>query len=284
MVRGFAPVQEVAEMSARGQTIVGGYAIAGGKEGKQRLDLLSDAMRATTFELLESAGLKTGDQCLDAGCGGGHVALEMARIVGPTGHVMGIDFDPHVLEFARADAKEASADNVEFVTADTSSFEGGPFSFIHMRYLLSHVSEPDRVLSRLKRLLTPGGRIAIEDIDMSGSFCHPPNSAQDRFQALYTEAVTRGGADANLGRRLPALALAAGLHGAQWRVFQPLYASGPHKHMTAVTMQLIGGSLLRYGLATEAEIDTLARKLRAFADDPATLAALPRIVQVWGTA
>ena len=157
-------------MSARGQTIVGGYAIAGGKEGKQRLDLLSDAMRATTLELLESAGLKTGDQCLDAGCGGGHVALEMARIVGPTGHVMGIDFDPHVLEFARADAKEASADNVEFVTADTSSFEGGPFSFIHMRYLLSHVSEPDRVLSRLKRLLTPGGRIAIEDIDMSGSF------------------------------------------------------------------------------------------------------------------
>ena len=133
-------------MSARGQTIVGAYAIAGGKEGKQRLDLLSDAMRATTLELLESAGLKTGDQCLDAGCGGGHVALEMARIVGPTGHVMGIDFDPHVLEFARADAKEASADNVEFVTADTSSFEGGPFSFIHMRYLLSHVSEPDRVL------------------------------------------------------------------------------------------------------------------------------------------
>jgi cyclopropane fatty-acyl-phospholipid synthase-like methyltransferase len=271
-------------MSARGQTIVGAYAIAGGKEGKQRLDLLSDAMRATTFELLESAGLKTGDQCLDAGCGGGHVALEMARIVGPTGHVMGIDFDPHVLEFARADAKEASADNVEFVTADTSSFEGGPFSFIHARYLLSHVSKPDRVFSRLKRLLAPGGRIAIEDIDMSGSFCYPPNSAQDRFQALYTEAVRRGGADANLGRRLPALALAAGLHGAQWRVFQPLYASGPHKHMTAVTMQLIGGSLLRYGLATEAEIDTLAQKLTAFADDPSTLSALPRIVQVWGTA
>jgi hypothetical protein len=53
--------------------------------------------------------------------------------------------------------------------------------------------------------------------------------------------------------------------------------------MNAVTMQLIGGSLLRYGLATEAEIDTLAQKLRAFADDPSTLAALPRIVQVWGT-
>jgi SAM-dependent methyltransferase len=196
---------------------------------------------------------------------------------------MCIDFDPHVLEFASADAKEAGARNVEFVTADMSNFEGGPFSFIHARYLLSHVSEPDRVFARLMRLLAPGGRVAVEDIDMSGAFCYPPEPAQDRFQALYTEAVRRGGADANLGRRLPSLALAAGLHGAQWRVFQPLYASGPHKHMTAVTMQLIGGSLLRYGLATEAEIDALAQKLTAFADDPSTLAALPRIVQVWGT-
>ena len=181
-------------MSARGQTIVGAYAIAGGKEGKQRLDLLSDAMRATTLELLESAGLKTGDQCLDAGCGGGHVALDMARIVGPTGHVMGIDFDPHVLEFARADAKEASADNVEFVTADTSSFDGGPFSFIHARYLLSHVSEPDRVFSRLKRLLAPGGRIAIEDIDMSGSFCYPPEFRAGSIPgALHRSGAPRRG-------------------------------------------------------------------------------------------
>jgi SAM-dependent methyltransferase len=271
-------------MSARDLTIVGSYVIAGGKEGKRRLDRLQDAMRATTLELLESAGLKTGDRCLDAGCGGGHVALDMARIVGPSGHITGVDFDPHVLELARVDAKEAKADNIEFVTADASSFDGGPFSFIHARYLLSHVSEPHRVFAHLKGLLAPGGRIAVEDIDMSGSFCHPPNSAQDRFQALYTEAVRRGGADANLGRRLPALALGAGVHGAQWRVFQPVYASGPNKRMTAITMQMIGGTLLKYGLAKEDEIDALVRQLNAFADDPSTLAAFPRMVQVWGTA
>ena len=210
-------------MIARGKTLVGSYAIAGGKEGKERLDLLSDAMRATTLELLDRAGLKPGDQCLDAGCGGGHVALDMARIVGQTGHVTAVDFDPHVLELARADTKEAKADNVEFLTADAASFEGGPFSFVHARYLLSHLSEPDRAFARLKALVSPGGRMAVEDIDMSGAFCHPPETAQDRFQSLYTEAVRRGGADANLGRRLPALALAAGLRDAQWRVFQPLY-------------------------------------------------------------
>ena len=126
-------------MSARDQTIVGAYAIAGGKEGKERLDLLQDAMRETTLELLESAGLKTRRPVSRRRMRGRPCRADMARIVGPTGHVTGIDFDPHVLELARADAKEAKADNVEFVTADASSFDGGPFSFIHARYLLSHV-------------------------------------------------------------------------------------------------------------------------------------------------
>jgi 2-polyprenyl-3-methyl-5-hydroxy-6-metoxy-1,4-benzoquinol methylase len=105
-------------MVARGKTLVGAYAIAGGKEGKERLDLLSDAMRETTLELRERAGLKSGYRCLDAGSGGGHVALDMARTVGPMGHVTAIDFDPLVVDLARADAKEARVDNVEFVTAD----------------------------------------------------------------------------------------------------------------------------------------------------------------------
>jgi hypothetical protein len=71
---------------------------------------------------------------------------------------------------------------------------------------------------------------------------------------------------------------------ARWRVFQPVYASGPHKRINAVTMQMIGASLLRYGLAPEDEIDALVSRLNAFADDASTLVALPRIVQVWGTA
>ena len=54
------------------------------------------------------------------------MSRDMARIVGPIGHVTGNDFDPHVLEFARADAKKARAGNVEFVTADTSG--NGEFS------------------------------------------------------------------------------------------------------------------------------------------------------------
>jgi precorrin-6B methylase 2 len=257
------------------------YAIAGGEDGKRRLDLLSDIMRETTLRLLEDAGLRRGDRVLDVGCGGGHVALDMAQIVGSEGHVLGIDFDPHVLELAREDARKAGVGRVEFATADAHGFDGGPFSFIHARVLLSHVSEPDAVFGRLKGMLAPGGRIAVEDIDMSGAYCVPADEAQDRFQTLYTEAVRRGRGDANLGRRLPAVALAAGLQ-ARWRVFQLVHASGPEKRLTAVTMEMIRASALRYGLADAAEIDGIVRRLDMFAEDRSTLVALPRMVQVWG--
>lgn len=63
----------------------GSYAITGGVQGKQRLSLLAEIMQPTTLRLLQQAGLRGGDRCLDLGCGGGDVVLDMARIAGPDG-------------------------------------------------------------------------------------------------------------------------------------------------------------------------------------------------------
>jgi hypothetical protein len=67
----------------------GSYTITGGEQGKRRLDLLAEMMQPTTLRLLTDAGLRSGDRCLDLGCGGGNVVLDMAHIVGPDGSVTG---------------------------------------------------------------------------------------------------------------------------------------------------------------------------------------------------
>ena len=51
------------------------YAIRGGKEGKERLNLLARVMLPTTSQLLKTVGFRKGMKCLDVGCGGGHVTL-----------------------------------------------------------------------------------------------------------------------------------------------------------------------------------------------------------------
>src|SRR3954454_13288453 len=95
-----------------------GYAIRGGEKGKKRLDLLAVVLLPTTIQLLDRVGLIRGMKCLDVGCGGGHLAIAIARIVGSEGRVIGTDTDAEILELAREDAEAAKLTNVGFQQLD----------------------------------------------------------------------------------------------------------------------------------------------------------------------
>jgi SAM-dependent methyltransferase len=94
------------------------YAIRGGKQGKERLDVLARVLLPTTTQLFDRAGLIKGMKCLDVGCGGGHVAMLIAGIVGPEGLVIATDTDPEILALAREDAEAAKITNVKFQQLD----------------------------------------------------------------------------------------------------------------------------------------------------------------------
>lgn len=258
------------------------YAIEGGELGKRRLDLLAEVMRPSTLRLLEDVGLGPGQHWLDAGCGGGHVTRDLARMIGSAGNVVGFDFDPDVVELAQAAAADEGLDNIELLVADARTIDGGPFDVVYARFLLSHLSEPERVLAHLSQLVRAGGSVVVEDVDFTGSFCHPGDPAYDRYLELYIEVVANMGGDATLGRRLPRLFFEAGLEDVTWNVFQPVHSVGPYKQMEILTLERIRPALVQHGLASPEEIDGILLSMRQFAADPTTLVSLPRMVQVWG--
>lgn len=270
------------EDDASAQVVLDSYAIEGGQAGKRRLDQLAAILRPTTMRLFDEVGIGPGLNCLDVGCGGGRVTLDLAEIVGPSGSVVGADIDQSILDLARSDAAAGAMRNVEFRAVDARSVGGGPFDVIYARFLLSHVERPQEVLDHLVTLLAVGGALAVEDIDFDGCFCHPRHDAYDRFVELYAAAVEARGGDARLGQRLPALFRHTTLDDIEWNLFQPVHAEGPDKHIQALTMERIGPALLRNGLADAAEITEILESMHAFAADPTTLVAMPRIVQVWG--
>jgi protein-L-isoaspartate O-methyltransferase len=111
------------------------YAIRGGKEGKERLNLLARVMLPTTLQLLNAVGVNKGMRCLDVGCGGGHVTLLMARLVGLEGQVVGTDMDGEVIALAREDARTAKLDNVEFRRADAAMCQAtGEYDLVYARF------------------------------------------------------------------------------------------------------------------------------------------------------
>ncbi|MDX2171036.1 MAG: methyltransferase domain-containing protein [Deltaproteobacteria bacterium] len=259
------------------------YVIRGGEAGRERLRMLARIMAPTTRALLARAGVGAGMTCLDVGCGGGDVSVELARLVGPRGRVIGIDMDATKIDLARREAAALGLANVEFRVA-TIAQPGvtGGIDVAYARFVLTHLPDPQAVLAQLRGVLRPGGRMVVEDIDFTGHFAHPDAPAFRRYVYLYTQVVQRRGADPNIGLRLPGLLLAAGYGGVGVQVVQPAGLTGEVKELSPLTLESIVDALVDEGLATADEVAATVRDLYAFARDPGTLMSLPRIVQAWG--
>jgi SAM-dependent methyltransferase len=260
-----------------------GYAIRGGKEGKERLNLLARVMRPTTSQLLNKVDLKKGMNCLDMGCGGGHVTLLMASMVGPSGKVIGTDTDREILALAREDAEAANLDNVEFRQADASLPQWHrEYDLVYARFLLSHLSEPQSCLEAMVDACKHEGTIVIEDTDCSGNFSYPPFAAYERFVGLYQKVIQRRGGDPNIGPKLPGMLRHAGAKEIEISVFQPAHIQGEGKLMARMTMERIGDAVISEGLATQSEVQQIINDLDAAAVNAEIVMSQPRIFQVWG--
>src|SRR5262245_32221231 len=130
----------------------GKYVIRGGVEGRERLRLLSEVMASSTRALLAEVGVPGGSLCLDLGCGGGDVTRELARAAGPGGRVIGVDVDEVKLDIARLESTNQGISNVVFEVRDVTEWEPvESFDVVFARFLLTHLADPGRVLSNMRR-------------------------------------------------------------------------------------------------------------------------------------
>ena len=114
-----------------------------------------------------SAGvLMPGERVIDVGCGAGIDSLIAATMVGPTGHVIGVDMTPAMLEKAQRGAERARVTNTQFHHGLAESL---PVAHAWADVVISNGVLnlfPDKFagLQEMARVLKPGGRLQIGDI------------------------------------------------------------------------------------------------------------------------
>ncbi len=221
------------------------YALGYTNAEHERLIRQAERIAPSTERLFRNAGIGPGQRVLDLGSGVGDVAMLVARMVGPSGEVVGIERDPSSI--ARAEARVAAAElrNVTFTQTDVNQVSGDePFDAAVGRFILMFLPDPLSVLRSVARVVRPGGVLAFQEpswIPMLALGAHPP--LWSRVLSSIHQTFLRSGVNPEMGLDL-------------YRIFQEVGLPAPSMHM-----ELLLGS---DGESTRIILDVLG-SLRPFA-------------------
>lgn len=191
---------------------ISGYVMGYTQAEHDRLIRQSAHIAPITERLFREAGIGPGQRVLDLGSGVGDVAMLVARIVGPSGEVIGIERDTSSIERANARVAAAGLSNVAFRHSDVDQIASDiPFDAAVGRFILMYLPDPVSVLRSVSRLVRPGGVLAFQE----PSFALVPALAAhlplwSAVLSIGCEALRRAGANTEMGLALYRLFQEAG--------------------------------------------------------------------------
>jgi ubiquinone/menaquinone biosynthesis C-methylase UbiE len=104
---------------------------------------------------------------LDAGCGLGEEARELARVAGPDGEVTAIDLSANLVAAAQQRDKGRDQGTVRYATGNIMAldFPNAVFDAVRCERVMQHLASPDAAVAELVRVTVPGGRVCVIDTD-----------------------------------------------------------------------------------------------------------------------
>jgi len=177
------------------------YALGSSDAERERLIRQAAFLNPLTERLFREAGIGPGQRVLDVGSGVGDVAILAARLVGPSGEVIGTERDLRSIARARTRITHAGLANVRFMECDISGISDGElFDAAVGRLILQFVPDPVAILRHLSQAVRPGGVVVFQEVSyvpVLALSAHLP--LWSASVALAREVIQRTGANPEMG-------------------------------------------------------------------------------------
>lgn len=261
------------------------YALGYTNAEHERLIRQAERIAPITERLFLEAGIGHGQRVLDLGSGVGDVALLAARLVGPSGEVVGIERDASSIARARARVSEAGLRNVSFTQVDINQIvDARPFDAAVGRFILMFIPDPVSALRSLIKLVRPGGVLVFQEpswVSLLALGARLP--LWSSLLSSIHETFQRSGVNTEMG---PAL----------YQVFQEVGLPAPAMHLETALgsdadfTRLIHGLLIsvrplaqqhNVSLETLGDLDTLADRIQAEVAASNTVVSFVPMVGAW---
>jgi SAM-dependent methyltransferase len=258
-----------------------GYLLAGQPSELERLQLQSLVWEPTGRQLLSTLGDGSGGRALDIGCGALGWLQILAEWVGPSGRVVGTDIDRGPLDAARVFLDAEGISNVEVVVDDLfeSKLEPRSFDLVHARYQIAPLGRGPEQVASYRRLVKPGGWLALEEWDLGSWHFNPPAPAAERLIRLISEIFAALGGEA--GRGLPELLRDIGIEAPELDAHVIALKPGhPYLRLPLQFSVALESRLLEK--VSEEELATLRRDAESELAEPGRWGTTFTLIQCWG--
>jgi ubiquinone/menaquinone biosynthesis C-methylase UbiE len=233
----------------------------------ERLIRQAARLAPVTEAFFREAGVGAGQRVLDVGSGVGDVAMLLARLVGSTGAVVGVERDAKSIARATARTAEARLFNITYVEGDIADWPlSGVFDAVVGRYVLQFLPHPAGVLRRLSQSLRGGGIAAFLECSFAPFMAlsaHPP--LWSTAVRLMYEISTCHGVHMEMGPELFRTFIDAGLPAPHMRLYMELGHDPNFTRWLADVLRTLRPQFSEFRISADllGDLDTLEDRLHA---------------------
>ncbi|HEU0275193.1 MAG TPA: class I SAM-dependent methyltransferase [Candidatus Udaeobacter sp.] len=239
-----------------------------------------------TEDVFVRAGIGAGMRVLDVGCGAGDVSFLLARMVGSSGAVVGVDRSEEAVARATARARAMGLAQVSFSQGEIEDISlDQPVDAAVGRFVLMYSPEPSIALRRVAANVRAGGIVAFQEMNVEEAKSFPRVDLFEQSMRLIVETLDREKAENLMGLRLYRTFVEAGLPPPQ--MIMGARVEGSSDSLGYQIVAHVVKSLLpvmeKLGIANEKEIqvETLTQRLRDEVVSRGAVIVLPPLVGAW---